>query len=394
MKPLVGVGETLSREEVERYSRHLIIPALGVEGQRRLKAARVLCIGAGGLGSPVLMYLAAAGIGTIGVVEFDTVDASNLQRQIIHGTADVGRSKAQSARDSLMEINPLSNVVLHETRLDNSNALELFAQYDLIVDGTDNFATRYLVNDACVLLGKPCVWGSIYRFEGQASVFWAGHGPCYRCLYPEAPPPGLVPSCAEGGVLGVLCASIGSIQATEAIKLITGIGEPLLGRLMLYDALQMQYRTLGVSPDPSCAICGEQPSITGLIDYEAFCGVISRDAADAAAASTITAGDLSIMLTQRARGERNFLLIDVREPNEHEIVRIEGAVNIPQGRFLDGSVLSELPTDMPIVLHCKLGMRSAECLAVLKGAGFADATHLGGGILAWIDRVEPHLPRY
>ncbi len=394
MNPLVEAGTPLTREEVERYSRHLIIPNVGVTGQRRLKAARVLCIGAGGLGAPVLMYLAAAGVGTIGIVEFDTVDTSNLQRQIIHGASDVGRSKAQSARATLVEINPLIEIVLHETRLDNSNALGLFAQYDLIVDGTDNFATRYLVNDACVLLGKPYVWGSIYRFEGQASVFWAGHGPCYRCLYPEAPPPGLVPSCAEGGVLGVVCASIGSIQATEAIKLITGIGEPLLGRLMLYDALRMQYRTLTVAPDPTCAICGEQPSITGLIDYEAFCGVISDEAADAAADSTITATDLSMMLTQRAHGERDFLLIDVREPNEFEIVSIEGAVNIPQGRFLDGSVLSELPMDKPIVLHCKMGMRSAECLAVLKGAGFADAKHLGGGVLAWIERVDPQLPRY
>lgn len=394
MIPLVEPGAPLTREEVERYSRHLIIPNVGVAGQRRLKAARVLCIGAGGLGAPVLMYLAAAGVGTIGIVEFDTVDASNLQRQVIHGISDVGHSKAQSARAALAEINPLIDIVLHEVRLDNSNALDLFSQYDLIVDGTDNFATRYLVNDACVLLGKPYVWGSIYRFEGQASVFWGGHGPCYRCLYPEAPPPGLVPSCAEGGVLGVLCASIGSIQATEAIKLITGIGEPLLGRLMLYDALPMQYRTLRVDRDPGCAICGDAPTITGLIDYEAFCGVISEDAADAVADSTITAADLSMMLTQRARGQRDFLLIDVREPAEFEIVRIDGAVNIPQGRFLDGSVLAELPSTLPIVLHCKMGMRSAECLAVLKGAGFADAKHLGGGILAWIDRVEPELPRY
>ncbi len=392
--PLVEPGTPLTREEVERYSRHLIVPAIGVTGQRRLKAARVLCVGAGGLGSPVLMYLAAAGVGTIGIVEYDSVDVSNLQRQVIHGASDVGRSKAQSARDSLVEINPLIDIALHETRLDNANALELFAEYDLIVDGTDNFATRYLVNDACVLLGKPCVWGSIYRFEGQASVFWAGHGPCYRCLYPDAPPPGLVPSCAEGGVLGVLCASIGSIQATEAVKLITGIGEPLTGRLMLYDALQMQYRTLSVGRDPACAICGDEPSITALVDYEAFCGVLSTDAADAVSDSTITAADLSLMLTQRARGERDFLLIDVREPGEFEIVRIDGAVNIPQGRFLDGSVLAQLPLDKPIVLHCKMGMRSAECLAVLKGAGFADAKHLGGGILAWIDRVEPQLPRY
>ena len=394
VKPLVDVGAALTREEVERYSRHLIIPNVGVQGQRRLKAARVLCIGAGGLGSPVLMYLAAAGVGTIGIVEFDTVDASNLQRQIIHGASDVGRSKGRSARASLLEINPLINVVLHETRLDNDNALPLFTDYDLIVDGTDNFATRYLVNDACVLLGKPYVWGSIYRFEGQASVFWGGQGPCYRCLYPDAPPPGLVPSCAEGGVLGVLCASIGSIQATEAIKLITGIGESLLGRLMLYDAMSMQYRTLTVARDPQCAICGDQPTITGLIDYEAFCGVMSDGALDAVVDSTISPADLSMMLTQRARGQRDFLLVDVREPGEHEIVSIDGAVLIPQGRFRDGSVLAELPTDKPIVLHCKLGQRSAECLAILKGAGFANATHLGGGIMAWIDRIEPDKPRY
>lgn len=392
--PLVDPVGTLSRAEVERYSRHLIIPDVGVQGQLRLRASRVLCIGAGGLGSPVLMYLAAAGVGTIGIVEFDVVDASNLQRQIIHGASDVGRSKAQSARASLIEINPHIDVVLHETRLDAGNALELFAQYDLVVDGTDNFATRYLVNDACVLLDKPYVWGSIYRFEGQASVFWSKHGPCYRCLYPEAPPPGLVPSCAEGGVLGVLCASIGAIQATEAVKLITGIGEPLVGRLMVYDALAMQYRTLNVSKDPGCALCGEQRTITGLIDYEAFCGTVSDAALDAAVNSTITPADLSMMLSQRSRGERDFLLVDVREPNEHEIVAIEGSVLIPHRRFLDGSVLAELPTDKPIVLHCKMGGRSAEALAVLKAAGFADATHLGGGILAWIDRVEPSKPRY
>ncbi len=394
MDPLVEPGPPLSREEVERYSRHLIIPDVGVAGQRRLKAARVLCIGAGGLGSPVLLYLAAAGVGTIGIVEYDVVDASNLQRQIIHGTDDVGRSKAQSARDAIAAVNPLVEVVLHEVRIDASNALELIAGYDLVVDGTDNFATRYLVNDACALLGKPYVWGSIFRFDGQASVFWRGHGPCYRCLYPEAPPPGMVPSCAEGGVLGVLCASIGSIQATEAIKLITGVGAPLVGRLMLYDARAMEYRSLTVQRDPDCALCGDHPTVTGLIDYEAFCGTVSEEALDAAAHATISATDLSVMLAARSRGERDFLLVDVREPGEHEIVRIEGAVLIPQGRFLDGSVLAELPTDRPIVLHCKSGRRSAECLAILQGAGFADASHLGGGILAWIDHVEPQLPRY
>ncbi len=278
LAPLVEPADSLTVEEVRRYSRHLIIPDVAMAGQKRLKNARVLAIGAGGLGSPVLMYLAAAGVGTLGIIEFDTVDESNLQRQIIHGQSDIGRSKAQSARDSIREINPLVKVVLHEERLDNDNVFEIFNQYDLIVDGTDNFATRYLVNDACVLLGKPYVWGSIYRFDGQASVFWAENGPCYRCLYPEPPPPGMVPSCAEGGVLGVLCASIGSIQATEAIKLLTGIGESLIGRLMIYDALEMSYRTVKIRKDPECPICGKNPTITELIDYETFCGAVSDEA--------------------------------------------------------------------------------------------------------------------
>src|SRR5947209_7803426 len=289
---LVEPAESLTLDEIRRYSRHLIIPDVAMDGQKRLKNAKVLCVGAGGLGSPALMYLAAAGVGTLGIVEFDTVDESNLQRQIIHGQSDVGRSKAESARDSVLDINPLVKVNLHEQRLDSSNVMELFAQYDLIVDGTDNFATRYLVNDACVLLGKPYVWGSIYRFDGQASVFWAEHGPCYRCLYPEPPPPGMVPSCAEGGVLGVLCASIGAIQTTEAIKLLTGIGEPLVGELMVYDALEMDYRKIRVRKDPNCAVCGEHPTVTELIDYEAFCGVVSEEAQQAAVGSTITAREL------------------------------------------------------------------------------------------------------
>ena len=285
LKALVEPAENLTVEEVRRYSRHLIIPDVGMEGQKRLKNSRVLCIGAGGLGSPALMYLAAAGVGTLGIVEFDTVDESNLQRQIIHGQKDLGRSKAQSAREKILEINPLVNVNLHEFRLDSSNVMELFADYDLILDGADNFATRYLVNDACVLLNKPYVWGSIYRFEGQASVFWSEFGPCYRCLYPEPPPPGMVPSCAEGGVLGVLCASIGSIQVTEAIKLLTGLGETLLGRLMVYDALEMQYRQLPIQKDPHCVLCGPNPRVKELIDYDAFCGVISDEAAAAASDS-------------------------------------------------------------------------------------------------------------
>jgi adenylyltransferase/sulfurtransferase len=365
-----------------------------MSGQKRLKNAKVLCVGAGGLGSPALMYLAAAGVGTLGIVEFDTVDESNLQRQIIHGQKDIGRSKAESARESVLEINPYVNVQLHEVRLDSTNVMEIFADYDLIVDGTDNFATRYLVNDACVLLKKPYVWGSIYRFDGQASVFWAEHGPCYRCLYPEPPPPGMVPSCAEGGVLGVLCASIGSIQVTEAIKLLAGIGDPLVGRLMVYDALEMTYRQVKIHKDPQCAVCGVNPTVTELIDYEAFCGSISDLAAEAAKDSTISVRDLKSMLDARDRGEDDFLLIDVREPGEFEIVAIPGAILIPKGDFLDGSALSGLPTDKRIVLHCKVGGRSAEVLAVVKGAGFSDAVHVGGGVLAWVNQIEPEKPTY
>lgn len=394
LPPLVEPAESLSIDEVRRYSRHLIIPDVGMSGQKRLKNAKVLCVGAGGLGSPALMYLAAAGVGTLGIVEFDVVDESNLQRQIIHGQSDVGRSKAESARDTVREINPLITVNLHEERLDSSNVMELFAQYDLIVDGTDNFATRYLVNDACVLLGKPYVWGSIYRFDGQASVFWAEYGPCYRCLYPEPPPPGMVPSCAEGGVLGVLCASIGSIQVTEAIKLLTGIGETLLGRLVVYDALEMTYRQVRIRKDPNCAVCGENPTVTELIDYEAFCGTISDEAAEAARDSTISVVQLKEMLDAREAGEIDFVLIDVREPGEFEIVSIDGAILIPKGRFLDGSALEDLPSDKRIVLHCKVGGRSAEALAVVKGAGYSDAIHVGGGILAWVNQIEPDKPAY
>jgi adenylyltransferase/sulfurtransferase len=390
LPPLVEPAESLSVDEVRRYSRHLIIPDVGMTGQKRLKNARVLCVGAGGLGSPALLYLAAAGVGTLGVIDFDVVDESNLQRQIIHGVSDVGRSKAQSARSSINEINPLVNVILHEEPLDRDNALEIFAGYDLIVDGTDNFATRYLVNDACVLLGKPYVWGSIYRFDGQASVFWAEYGPCYRCLYPEPPPPGMVPSCAEGGVLGVLCASIGSIQVNEAIKVLTGIGEPIVGRLMIYDALEMTYRSVKVRKDPECPICGKNPTITELIDYDAFCGAVSEDAQQAAAGSTISATDLKAM---QDAGD-NIYLVDVREPNEYEIVSIPGATLIPKDQFLTGAALERMPQDKKIVLHCKSGVRSAEVLAVVKNAGFADAVHVGGGVLAWISQVDPSLPEY
>jgi sulfur-carrier protein adenylyltransferase/sulfurtransferase len=390
LPPLVSPADDLTVDEVRRYSRHLIIPDVGKTGQRRLKNAKVLVVGAGGLGSPALLYLAAAGVGTLGVIDFDVVDESNLQRQIIHGQSDIGRPKAVSAMESIREVNPLVNVVLHEERLDSDNAMQIFEPYDLIVDGTDNFATRYLVNDACVLLGKPYVWGSIYRFDGQASVFWAEHGPCYRCLYPEPPPPGMVPSCAEGGVLGVLCASIGSIQVTEAIKLITGIGEPLAGRLMIYDALEMTYRTVRVRKDPECPVCGKNPTITELIDYEEFCGTVSEDAQKAAAGSTITATELKQMLDR----DENIFLIDVREPNEYEIVSIPGATLIPKGEFLSGAALERMPQDRRIVLHCKSGQRSAEVLAVVKDAGFSDAVHVGGGVLAWINQVDPSLPAY
>jgi adenylyltransferase/sulfurtransferase len=353
LPPLVEPAQELTPEEIRRYSRHLIIPDVAMIGQKRLKNARVLCVGAGGLGSPALMYLAAAGVGTLGIVDFDVVDESNLQRQVIHGQSDVGRPKAVSAKESVQEINPLVKVILHEERLDSSNVMEIFAGYDLIVDGTDNFATRYLVNDACVLLNKPYVWGSIYRFDGQASVFWSEYGPCYRCLYPEPPPPGMVPSCAEGGVLGVLCASIGSIQVNEAIKVLTGIGEPLVGRLMIYDALEMTYRSV-----------------------------------KAAAGSTITASELKAMQD----GGEQFLLVDVREPAEWEIIRIPGAVLIPKGDL--AGRLSELPQDRPIIAYCKSGVRSAESLALLKNAGFADAKHVQGGVTAWTTQVLKDEPLY
>ena len=388
LPPLVEPAAELTRDEVARYSRHLIIPDLGVDGQKRLKNARVLVIGAGGLGAPTLLYLAAAGVGTIGIVDFDVVDESNLQRQIIHGVSDIGRPKAQSARDSIAEVNPLVNVRLHEERLERHNAVNLFEQYDLILDGTDNFATRYLVNDAAVLAHKPYVWGSIYRFEGQISVFWEdapdGRGLNYRDLYPEAPPPGMVPSCAEGGVLGILCASIASVMGTEAIKLITGIGEPLLGRLMVYDALEMSYRTITIRKDPST------PKITELIDYEEFCGVVSDDAAEAAADSTITPRELRELL----ESGKKVALIDVREPVEWDINHIDGAQLIPKSSINSGEGLAKLPQDRMPVLYCKTGVRSAEALAALKKAGFADALHLQGGIVAWANQMQPDMVMY
>jgi sulfur-carrier protein adenylyltransferase/sulfurtransferase len=404
---LVEPAAELTVDEVRRYSRHLIIPDVGMTGQKRLKNAKVLVIGAGGLGSPAMLYLAAAGVGTIGIAEFDEVDESNLQRQVIHGQSDIGRRKSESARDSIREINPHVEVVIHEGRLDNDNVFDVFRGYDLILDGTDNFATRYMVNDAAYVLKIPYVWGSIYRFDGQASVFWphavkedgtSADAPCYRCLYPEPPPPGMVPSCAEGGVLGVLCAAIGSIQVNEGIKLLTGIGDPLVGKLMIYDALEMEYRKLKVRKDPACVLCGENPTVTELIDYETFCGAVSDEAAEAAAGSTISVTTLESMLKEREEGSRDFVLVDVREPNEFEINRIPGSVLIPKGEFLNGNALEELSRlgggDKPVVLHCKSGVRSAEALAVLKGAGYADAVHVGGGVVAWVNQVDPSQPSY
>ncbi|ANY09831.1 adenylyltransferase/sulfurtransferase MoeZ [Pseudonocardia sp. HH130630-07] len=388
LPPLVEPAAELTKEEIERYSRHLIIPDVGMDGQKRLKNAKVLVVGAGGLGSPALLYLAAAGVGTLGIVEFDVVDESNLQRQVIHGQSDIDRPKAESARDSIREVNPYVEVRLHNERLTSENVLDVFRDYDLILDGTDNFATRYLVNDAAVLLGKPYVWGSIFRFEGQASVFWEdapnGQGLNYRDLYPEPPPPGMVPSCAEGGVLGVLCASIGSIMVNEAIKLLTGIGEPLLGRLVIYDALETTWRQVKIRKDP------ETPKITELIDYEAFCGTVTQDAQDAAAGNTITVGELKQMID----AGKDFQLIDVREPHEYEIVKIPGSTLIPKDRILSGAALSEIAQDRPVVLHCKSGGRSAEALAALHKAGFSDAVHVGGGVLSWVKQIDPSQPTY
>jgi molybdopterin/thiamine biosynthesis adenylyltransferase/rhodanese-related sulfurtransferase len=394
---LVEPAAELTVDEVRRYSRHLIIPDVGMSGQKRLKNAKVLVIGAGGLGSPALLYLAAAGVGTLGIAEFDEVDESNLQRQIIHGMSDIGRPKALSAKESIAEVNPYVDVVVHDERLDNDNVLQVFEGYDLIVDGTDNFATRYMVNDAAYFLGIPYVWGSIYRFDGQASVFaptMADDAPCYRCLYPEPPPPGMVPSCAEGGVLGVLCASIGSIQVNEAIKLLTGIGDPAIGKLVIYDALELEWRKLKVRKDPNCALCGENATVTGLIDYDAFCGAVSDEAAEAAAGSTISVTQLEAMLKEREEGTRDFELIDVREPNEFEINQIPGARLVPKGEFLNGNALGDLPSDKPIVLHCKSGVRSAEVLAIVKGAGYSDAVHVGGGVVAWVSQIDPSQPAY
>lgn len=380
---------TLSNEEVARYSRHLIMPEVGMEGQLKLKAASVLCIGAGGLGSPVAMYLAAAGVGRIGIVDFDVVDHSNLQRQVIHGTPDVGRPKLDSARDRLNALNPEVKVETHNVALSSENALELLADYDIIVDGTDNFPTRYLVNDACVILGKPNVYGSIFRFEGQASVFATKDGPCYRCLYPEPPPPGLVPSCAEGGVLGVLPGVIGTIQATEAVKLIMGVGEPLVNRFMIYDALRMRFRELKLRKDPDCPVCGDHPTVTELIDYEQFCGItpaLTSDESTDAAETTVE--ELKARLDQGA----DVFILDVREPQEFQICQIPGATLIPLGEL--PRRLVELEGRDEMVVSCKSGARSAKAVKLLREAGFSKAKNLRGGILAWIDRVDPSLPKY
>lgn len=381
----------LTNEEVARYSRHLIMPEVGMAGQLELKAARVLCIGAGGLGSPVLLYLAAAGVGTLGLVDFDEVDYSNLHRQIIHGTPDVGRSKLDSAKSRLNALNPEVEVVTYEMALSSENALGLFADYDLVIDGTDNFPTRYLVNDACVIQGKPNIYGSIFRFEGQASVFATKDGPCYRCLYPEPPPPGLVPSCAEGGVLGILPGVIGTLQATEAIKVILGIGEPLIGRFLIFDALKMRFRELKLRKDPDCPVCGEHPTVTQLIDYEQFCGI--APAAQAAALAPEAEDEATVEeLKTRLDHQESFLLLDVREPQEFEICRIPGSVLIPLGDL--PSRLSELEGRDDMIVHCKSGVRSGKAVKLLRKAGYSKARNLKGGILAWIDRIDPTLPKY
>jgi len=394
--PAALAGIELSHEEVKRYSRHLIMPEVGMDGQKKLKAASVLLIGAGGLGSPLAMYLAAAGIGRIGLVDYDVVDYTNLQRQIIHGTKDVGRPKLDSAKERILDINPHVHVDTYEVPLTSANALEIFEPYDIIIDGTDNFPTRYLTNDACVLLGKPNVYGSIFRFEGQASVFYAEEGPCYRCLFPEPPPPGLVPSCAEGGVLGILPGTIGAIQATEAVKLILGAGESLVGRLLLYDALNMSFEQVRLRKNPNCPVCGENPTVTQLIDYEQFCGMPAHDrslyqtSANGDAVPGITPQELKARL---AAGEDLFIL-DVREPHEWDISNLAhlGAVLIPKGDVVNR--MGELDTAREVIVHCRTGVRSADVIRQLQQHGFKKMHNLEGGINRWAEEVEPSLPRY
>ncbi len=383
----------LSNQEVARYSRHLIMPEVGMDGQLKLKAASVLCIGAGGLGSPVAMYLTAAGVGRIGLVDFDVVDYSNLQRQVIHGTPDVGRSKLDSARDTLAAINPEVRIDTHEIALTSANAFDVLGDYDIVVDGTDNFPTRYLVNDACVLLGKPNVYGSIFRFEGQASVFATKDGPCYRCLYPEPPPPGLVPSCAEGGVLGILPGVVGTIQATEAVKLILGVGEPLINRFMIYDALRMKFRELKLRRDPECPVCGDAPTVTELIDYEQFCGVAPAPAATTSAQDVDADDDVTVeQLKAGLDAQDDLFVLDVREEQEYQICRIPGSTLIPLGDL--PTRLHELEGRDDMVVHCKSGVRSAKAVKLLREAGFKKAKNLRGGILRWIDVIDPSLPKY
>ena len=408
--PLVAPGPELTTEQKARYARHILLPEVGVEGQRRLANARVLVVGAGGLGSPALMYLAAAGVGTIGVVDDDVVDASNLQRQVVHGVADVGRAKTESAAETVAAINPLVTVVRHDLRLTSENALEVLADYDVVLDGADNFPTRYLVNDACVLLGKPHVWGSIYRFDGQVSVWFAGHGPCYRCVFPDPPPPDAVPSCATGGVLGVLCAAIGSVQVAEAVKLVVGQGDPLVGRLLVHDALRQTWDTLTVRADPDCPVCGESPSVTSLVDYEQFCGLpgasvaaterggAERGGAERGGAAPgftdVSATELATMLAEREHGGRGFELVDVREPGERAVVSIPGSRALHLDRFRDGTAVDQLSPDTPVVLMCKSGVRSAEAAGLLVAAGRSDVANLSGGVLAWVRDVDPSLPVY
>ena len=396
-KALPDALPELTNDDLGRYSRHLILPEVGMEGQRRLKAAKVLCVGTGGLGSPLALYLAAAGIGTLGLVDFDTVDASNQQRQIIHSTKDIGRKKIDSAQEKLNALNPALNVVKHDTMLTSANALEIFAQYDIIADGTDNFQTRYLVNDACVLLNKPNAYGSIFRFEGQASVFATEEGPCYRCLYPEPPPPGLVPSCAEGGVLGILPGLVGVIQATEVIKLILGKGEPLIGRLLLVDALSMRFRELKLRKNPDCPVCGVNPTVTQLIDYNQFCG-IAPDEGKASVVNGIpqvSVKELKTRLDAQQAGNDEFLLLDVREPYEFQIAQLTGTYGgkfIPQNEVPNR--LSELDPAQEILVHCRSGARSQRIAELLKANGFQKVANVAGGILAWSDEIDPKIQKY
>ena len=401
--PLVEPSTPLSARELERYARHVLIPDVGMEGQRRLKNARVLVVGAGGLGSAALVYLAAAGVGTIGVVDADVVELSNLQRQVVHGVADVGRLKSESAARRLAAVNPLVRVVRHDVRIDSANAMEIIADYDLVLDGTDNFPTRYLLNDACVLLGKPNVWGSIYGFDGQTSIWWVQHGPCYRCVFPVPPPSGLVPSCAEGGVLGVLCAAIGSIQAAEAVKLIVGIGDPLVGRLLVHDALRQSWDTLAVHRNPDCLVCGDCPTVTELVDYQDFCAVAPPVGAGMPGGSAavgagggvpqISALELADLISGRSAAS-GVLLVDVRGSKERAIAGIAGAKAIHLDEFRSGAAVPKIPFDKPVVVLCEGGFRSEEAARILIEAGHPDVRSLQGGVLAWVKDVDPAQPRY